>query len=108
MGVACIAPAKGVDHEAIRGFRHDLGERTRIAINLGLVLRKRTAAHLVTPSLSNEYFVVRYAPTLSTALSQVNRVMATLSELSQKVPRLLKGNHVKSLSGDMHSETHCA
>jgi hypothetical protein len=43
-----------------------------------------------TLSLSNEYYVIRYAPTLIATLSQMNRAMATLDELSQKVRRLSK------------------
>ena len=81
--------AKGLDHKTIRGFQHDLGERTRIAVDAGLVLRKRTAAHLATLSSSREYLVIRYGPELIATLSQVNRVMATLDELSQKVRKTL-------------------
>ncbi|MBK5570990.1 hypothetical protein [Ensifer sp. SSB1] len=82
--------SKGLDHKAIRDFEHDLGERTRIAVEAGLVLRKRTAAHLATLSASREYLIIRYGPELSATLSQINRVMATLDELSQKVRRMLR------------------
>ncbi|MGF6178375.1 hypothetical protein [Ensifer sp. 4252] len=82
--------AQGADHETIRDIRHDLGESTRIAVAAGLVLRKRTLAHLAALSASNEYHVIRYAPELTIKLSQVNRVMATLDELAQKVPRMLR------------------
>ncbi|WP_234896035.1 hypothetical protein [Sinorhizobium medicae] len=81
--------AKGVDHETIRGFPHDFGERTRRASEAGLVLRKRTAAHLATLSASREYLVIRYGPVPTAKLSQINRVMATLDELSQKVRKML-------------------
>ncbi len=56
--------AKGVDLPTIRGLRHDLGERVRIASEAGLVLRKRTVTHLGMLSASNEYHIVRYAPSL--------------------------------------------
>ncbi len=82
--------AKGIDHKTIRGFRHDLEERTRIACETGLVLRKRTKAHLATLSTSREYLVIRYGPELTASLSQVNRVMATLEELSQKTQRMVR------------------
>jgi hypothetical protein len=82
--------AKGVDPSAIRGLQHDLGERARLASDAGLVLRKRTVAHLATLSTSNEYHVIRYAPELTSTLSQVNRVMATVDELSRKVPKALR------------------
>lgn len=82
--------AKGVTPMTICGFRHDLGERTRVASEAGLVLRKRTVAHLATLSASNEYHAIRYAPELMSTLSQVNRVMATVDELSRKVRKALR------------------
>lgn len=82
--------AKGLDHKTIRGFQHDLGERTRIAHEAGLVLRKRTEAHLASLSASREYLVIRYGPELIAQLSQMTRIMATLEELSQKVRKMLK------------------
>ncbi|MBW0368393.1 hypothetical protein KXJ81_19295 [Ensifer adhaerens] len=82
--------AKGLDHKTIRGLQHDLGERSRVAIDAGLVLRKRTAAHLVTLYSTREYDTVRYGPTRAATFSQVNRVMATLDEISQKVRRMLR------------------
>lgn len=36
------------------------------------------------------YLIVRYAPELTSTLSQVNRVMTTLEEVSRKVPKMLK------------------
>jgi hypothetical protein len=82
--------AKGLNPTTICGFQHDLGERTRIASEAGLVLRKRTVVHLATLSASNEYHVIRYAPELTSTLSQVNRVMATVDELSRKVRKALR------------------
>ncbi|WP_201272205.1 hypothetical protein [Sinorhizobium medicae] len=75
--------AKGLDHKAVRGLQHDFGERSRIAMGSGLVLRKRTAAHLATLSSNREYQVIRCAPALTPSLSQVNRVMAILDEVSK-------------------------
>jgi hypothetical protein len=82
--------AKGVNPTTIRGFQHDLGERARTASHAGLVLRKRTVAHLATLSASNEYHALRYAPELMSTLSQVNRVMATVDELARKVRKALR------------------
>ncbi len=79
--------AKGTDHKSIRG--HDIGERSQRAIDAGIILRKRTAQHLATLSSNREYLVTRYGPEMTATLSQVNRVMATLEELSQKVQKLL-------------------
>ncbi|MBB3571569.1 hypothetical protein [Rhizobium sp. BK491] len=83
--------AKGVGPTTIHGFRHDLGEQARIATETGLVLRKRTAAHLATLSSSREILVVSYGPETTATLSQMNRVMATLDEVSLKVRKMLRG-----------------
>jgi hypothetical protein len=82
--------AKGVNPTTIRGFQHDLGERARLASDAGLALRKRTVAHLAMLSASNEYHIIRYAPELTSTLPQVNRVMATVDELSRKVRKALR------------------
>ncbi|NTJ51372.1 hypothetical protein G6K93_30570 [Agrobacterium rhizogenes] len=82
--------AKGVDPSAICGLQHDLGERTRLASDAGLILRKRTVAHLATLPARNEYHVISYAPELMSTLSQMNRVMATVDELSRKVRKALR------------------
>ncbi|MEZ2224311.1 hypothetical protein [Rhizobium sp. RCC_161_2] len=82
--------AKGVDPRKIAGLRHDLGEQAQIASEAGLLLRKRTMAHLVILSESDEYHVIRYAPNRASKLSQMNRVMATLDELSLKVRMMLR------------------
>ncbi|NTH22996.1 hypothetical protein G6L73_31580 [Agrobacterium rhizogenes] len=84
--------AKGVNTATIGGFRHDLRELTRIASEAGLVLRKRTVAHLETLSASNEYDVVSYAQELISTLSQVSRIMATVDELSRKVRKALRAS----------------
>ncbi|PDS75135.1 hypothetical protein [Rhizobium sp. L43] len=77
--------AKGHEPNKIRGLYHDIGERSRWAKDSGLIFRKRTEAHLA--ELKREYLVTRYDP--AATLSQVNRVMATLEELSQKVRRVI-------------------
>ncbi|NTF65796.1 hypothetical protein G6L91_30330 [Agrobacterium rhizogenes] len=84
--------AKGVNPTTICGFQHDLGERARIASEAGLVLRKRTVTHLRMLSASREYHVVRYVAELTPTLSQVNRVMATVDELSRKVRKALRAS----------------
>ncbi len=85
--------ANGLDRETIRGFEGDFNERTRIAMDIGLVLRKRTAAHLATLSSNREYLAVSYGSETTATLSQMNRVMATLDELSLKVRKMLRGLH---------------
>ncbi|WP_315860507.1 HEPN domain-containing protein [Rhizobium leguminosarum] len=79
--------AKGRDPKMIRGLQHNIGERSRWAKEAGLIFRKRTEEHLAT--LSREYLVTRYGPEMTATLSQVNRVMATLEELSQKVRKVI-------------------
>jgi len=81
----------------IRGLHHDIGKRSRWAKEAGLIFRKRTEEHLATLSSNREYLVTRYDP--AAALSQVNRVMATLEELSQKVRKVIdvdKSNNGKT------------
>lgn len=85
-----LLQAKGLDGEPIHNFQHDLGEQARIAGAAGLVLRQRTLAHLATLSSAKEYLIVRYAPELTSTLSQVNRVLTTLEEVSRKVPKMVK------------------
>lgn len=87
-----LLQTKGLDHQAVRDYQHDLGERARTAAAAGLVLRQRTLAHLATLSSATEYLVVRYAPERTSTLSQVNRVMATLEEVSRKVPKMVKAS----------------
>lgn len=82
--------AKGLDYQTVRNRQHDPSERARTAVAAGLVLRKRTLAHLVALSSSTEYLLIRHAPELLSTLSQVNRVMATLEEVSRKVPKVMK------------------
>jgi hypothetical protein len=62
-----------------------------MAIDAGLNLRKRTAAHLETLASNREYLVTRYGPEMTATLTQVNRVMATLEELFQKVGKIVDG-----------------
>ena len=74
---------------SLRGLQHDLAKRTRLALDASLVLRKRTIDHLESLSRTREYLVTRYDPTQPTA-SQLNRLAATLSELSDKVNSRIK------------------
>ena len=75
----------GREPSHIRALQHDLAARADLAMASGLVLRKRTAAHLVTMSTSREYVVTRYGAELTSSLSQLNRLAATLDEVAEKV-----------------------
>ena len=73
----------------VRELRHDLVARTGRALARGLVLRRRTDAHLRTMAASHEYQISRYAPELGATLSQVNRLAATLEEVSAKTRAII-------------------
>ena len=68
----------------VRGLQHNLAARADLAVELGLVLRKRTREHLHAMSQSREFLVTRYVPS-GTSLSEINRLQATLTEVAQKV-----------------------
>src|SRR5687767_1560370 len=53
---------QGVQPAELRGFHHNLARRTERALEAGLVLRKRTAEHLVSLSDTREYLIARYSP----------------------------------------------
>ncbi|MCA1494649.1 hypothetical protein I6F11_27630 [Ensifer sp. NBAIM29] len=97
--------AKGLEPKIIRGLQHDIAERSRRAVDAGLVLRKRTTKHLETLTSNREYLVARYGPDGATTLSQVNRVMATLEELSQKVAQVVERRCIAPGGG--RPKSHC-
>jgi hypothetical protein len=69
----------------VRGLQHDLRARTDVCVGKGLILRSRTIAHLHQLTDGREYLVSRYGPEMSTSLSQINRLIATLEEVARKV-----------------------
>lgn len=79
----------------VRGLHHDLRARTELAIGLGFHLRKRTVEHLAKLSETREYLLTRYDPEASAA-SQVNRLIATLAEVSEKVPLWIASSQAKA------------
>jgi len=80
---------RGYPASVIRGMQHDLAERTQLAVANGLGLRSRTAAHLQALAENREYLVTRYGPELSGTISPINRLEATLDEVSKKVTEML-------------------
>ena len=70
--------------EQVRSHFHNLAARTERAIASGLVLRKRTAEHLRKMTEVREYLVSRYGPEMTSTLSELNRLTATLEEVSRK------------------------
>jgi hypothetical protein len=69
----------------IRGLRHDFSARADMAITCGLRFRRRTAAHLRMIASTREHLVTRYGPELTSTLTQLNRLAATLDEIATKV-----------------------
>lgn len=74
----------GHDAGQVRGMQHDLAERCRKALALGLPLRKRTVAHLAELAGSREYLVTRYGPEMAATLPNTNRLAATLNDIADK------------------------
>ncbi len=68
-----------------RAWGHSLAGRVAAAAGNGLVLRRRTAAHLERITVSREYLVLRYGPEQLPADDPVNRLTATLAEVAKKV-----------------------
>ena len=81
----------GLPPQRIRGLQHDLSARTDLALEYGLRLRRRTAAHLRTMSEAREYLLSRYEPDRSSSCSQINRLSATLIEVADKVTAIVLG-----------------
>lgn len=81
---------RGVTPEEVRATFHDLGRKARMAAVAGLTLKQRTARHLDTMTEDREYLGLRYDPDM-TSSSQINRVLATLDEVSGKVKRAVAG-----------------
>lgn len=78
---------RGIEAGAIRALQHDLARRCALASACGIVLRKRTADHLRALHEGREYLTTRYAPECATSWSRINRLMATLDEVSSKVAK---------------------
>lgn len=91
----------GLDHGRVRGLQHDLAARTDLALKHGLLLRKRTATHLRTMTAGREYLVSRYGPELSSSLSQLNRLSATLAEVANKVEAVIADRARSSRTRDV-------
>lgn len=75
----------GSNHKQVRGLKHDLAQRAVMATEKGLRLRVKTQAHLRQIHDQREYLVARYGPEQTGGLSELNRMSATLKEVSTKV-----------------------
>jgi hypothetical protein len=75
----------GLSPPQIRCMEHDLARRGNAAVSAGLHLRQKTLLHLHELSIRREYLITRYGPELLGAWTQINRLTATLDEVSVKV-----------------------
>ena len=78
-------PTGGASPPELRTHFHNLQERSDRARTSGLMLRKRTAEHLVKMIEEGEYLVSCCGPERATTLSQFNRLLATFKEIAKKV-----------------------
>lgn len=83
---------QGHDAKRIRRMWHDLGARTELAIAGGLKLRDRTAKHLASMVGNREYLITRYGPEMTSTVSQINRLTATLNEVATKASVILNAS----------------
>lgn len=76
---------RGMSADEVRQqMGHHLGKRADAARAAGLILRQRTYDHLVSLSSSKEYRVSRYQPSGLDTASELNRLTATLDEVTHK------------------------
>lgn len=85
--------SRGHNAAEIRGLQHNLGKRVDLASDCGLKLRRRTVQHLRNMGEHREYLIMRYGPEMAATASQINRLRATLEEVSKKVSLLIKAAH---------------
>jgi hypothetical protein len=77
--------SKGSTGKALRCMQHNFGERAKLALDAKLVLKKKTADHLISITEKREYVVSRYDAGTEAELSKISRLTATLEEISAKV-----------------------
>jgi hypothetical protein len=82
--------SRGQPSKKVRGLHHDMEARASFADKSGLNLRKGTIQHLIQMSKSREYVMSRYGAELTHPGSPLNRIAATLREVSEKVAKTIK------------------
>jgi hypothetical protein len=78
-----------VKAEEIRAMHHDLRAHMVMAETFGLKLRPKTVKHICDLTANREYLVHRYDPAESLRAGHLNRLIATLREVSKKTNQLL-------------------
>jgi hypothetical protein len=96
---------KGSPAVEVRRLGHDLGARLAMAASAGLMLRRRTAAHVEAVARDREYLVARYGPERLGTASHVNRLLATMDEIGGKVSRAFVGDLAYPLPGATGAST---
>ena len=75
----------GKSAKEIRGLQHNLEERRKLVRENGLILKLNTENHLVQLTEGREYLVMRYGPEMTSKVTELNRLFATLDEVAKKV-----------------------
>jgi hypothetical protein len=74
----------------VRDMRHDLVKRLAAAEGRGLALKPKTARHIEAMVEVREYSATRYSSKTNARASPINRLEATLKEVSAQVAAMLK------------------
>ncbi len=77
--------SKGSDQNTLKSIPHNFGRRAKLALGSKLVLKKKTIDHLTSMTAKREYVIARYGPGTKDENSELNRLTATLEEISSKV-----------------------
>jgi len=81
----------GVPAVEIRARMHNLANPEFTAL---LKLRKKTALHLAEMTARREYLISRYAPDMTAQHTELNRLQATLNEVSTKTRKLFQSTPI--------------
>ncbi|WP_137113335.1 hypothetical protein [Mesorhizobium sp. GR13] len=73
----------------IRNLQHDFRAKTNIAQECGLNVREKTFEHLASLTDSREYLTTRYAADSASIWPHLNRLLATMEEVAEKVAAVL-------------------
>jgi len=79
-----ILLARGHAADSVRGMQHNLAVRVKHVDAAGIKLKLKTVEHLKALSERREYLVSRYGPEMTGTASQLNRLAATLDQVSRK------------------------
>ncbi len=75
---------------AIRKTQHNIAMRAEMAAAGGLILRRKTVEHLSAATAQREYMQMRYSDDMPATLANLNRILATLEELAEKITAMVQ------------------